>query len=72
MLWSAANLQKISETINLPAGIPIGSYKLFLNLPDSYVTISSRPEFSIRLANDVLWEAKTGYNNLLHTLNLII
>lgn len=72
MLWSAANLQNISETITLPAGIPIGSYKLFLNLPDSYVTISSRPEFSIRLANDGLWEAKTGYNNLLHTLNIII
>ena len=39
-----------------------GQYKLYLNLPDPYPSIHDNPLFSIRLANDNVWEAATGYN----------
>ena len=39
-----------------------GEYKLYLNLPDPYESIHNDPRFSIRLANENMWEAETGYN----------
>jgi hypothetical protein len=54
----------ISENITLPSNLKAGSYQLFLFFPDSYASISNRPEFAIRLANENLWEESTGYNNL--------
>ena len=39
-----------------------GQYKLYLNLPDPYESIHNDPRFSIRLANDNVWDAATGYN----------
>jgi hypothetical protein len=68
--WLANSLNTISETIKLPETLPIGEYKLFLNLPDSYESIRNKREYSIRLANNGLWEGTTGFNNLLHTINI--
>ena len=39
-----------------------GSYKLYLNLPDPYESIHDDPRFSIRLANENVWDEATGYN----------
>jgi hypothetical protein len=52
------------ETLTLPKDIAPGKYVLLLNFPDKYSTIAKRPEYSIRLANDEVWEPATGYNNL--------
>ena len=41
-----------------------GEYKLYLNLPDPYTSIHDDPRFSIRLANENMWEEETGYNYL--------
>ena len=41
-----------------------GEYKLYLNLPDPYPTIHDNPMFSIRLANENMWDEETGYNYL--------
>ena len=41
-----------------------GQYKLYLNLPDPYPSIHDDPRFSIRLANENVWEEETGYNYL--------
>jgi hypothetical protein len=54
----------ISEKLTLPVGIPAGKYALFLNLPDPYPSLSKRPEYSIRLANENMWEEASGYNDL--------
>jgi hypothetical protein len=43
---------------------------MLLSLPDAYASIKDRPEFSIRLANDNVWEATTGYNKLNHLLKV--
>jgi hypothetical protein len=45
-----------------------GTYDLLLNLPDAHSTISTRPEYAIRLANNGVWEEQTGYNLLNHEL----
>lgn len=39
-----------------------GSYKLYLNLPDPYESLHNDPRFSIRLANENVWDEATGYN----------
>ena len=41
-----------------------GQYKLYLNLPDPYPSIHNNPLYSIRLANNNVWEEATGYNYL--------
>lgn len=59
------------ESVQVPANIPTGSYHLLLNLPDKHPSISKNPAYSIRLANEDMWEESTGYNNLHHTLSVI-
>lgn len=41
-----------------------GMYKVYLNLPDPYPSLHNDPRFSIRLANNDMWDAETGYNYL--------
>jgi hypothetical protein len=60
----------VSESLTLPANMAKGYYELYLNLPDASPSIQNRTEYSIRLANDAIWESSTGYNKLLHTINI--
>jgi len=60
----------IDYTVKIPRSIPPGSYDLLLHLPDPEKTLNNRPEYSIRLANDNIWEENTGYNNLNYTINV--
>jgi len=43
-----------------------GNYSVLLNLSDPMPSLSSRPEYSIRLANNNAWQASTGFNKLNH------
>ena len=52
----------------LDAGMK-GEYKLYLNLPDSYESLHNDPRYSIRLANEDMWDEETGYN-LISTINI--
>ena len=52
---------KFTLSCNL-ADIEPGEYKLYLNLPDPYPSIHDNPDFSIRLANNNVWDETTGYN----------
>lgn len=63
------NLQKWYEdtqtvldlTIKLPGA---GKYTVGLNLPDPYESLHDNPYYSIRLANDNMWNEKSGYNSI--------
>jgi Domain of unknown function (DUF4832)/Domain of unknown function (DUF4874) len=55
----------------IPPAATIGTYDLLLNLPDPMPKLSNRPEYSIRLANEQIWEAKTGFNSLRRTIQLV-
>ena len=63
-LWTSQAETTISENIALPSNIIQGSYRLYLVIPDAATGLSSRPEYSIRMANANTWDAATGYNNL--------
>lgn len=52
----------------LPNAIGPGRYEMFLNLPDPAPSLHKRPEYSIRLANKNVWNAKTGFNSLNHSI----
>jgi hypothetical protein len=65
--WFSGSIS-LDGTFTLPAGISAGQYELLLNLPDKYASINKRPEYSIRLANEGVWEEATGYNKLSYKL----
>lgn len=48
----------------LASDLPSGTYDVLLNLPDPEPTLYGRPEYSIRLATQGVWEAETGFNDL--------
>jgi len=53
-----------AKDIKVPADLPAGDYTLALWLPDSFESLQSRPEYSIRLANKYMWDTQKGYNKL--------
>ena len=59
--WMPGETQKFTLACTLNDMEP-GSYKLYLNLPDPYPAVHDNPLFSIRLANENVWEEETGYN----------
>ena len=61
--WMPAEETVIDQTITLPDGIS-GAHTLYLNLPDPCETLHDNPMFSIRLANEGVWNEETGYNKL--------
>jgi hypothetical protein len=67
--WFSGTHQ-IKENIQLPSTIPPGKYELLLSLPDENIALSKRPEYAIQFANNDCWEPATGYNKLLHTINI--
>ena len=60
----------LSGSFKIPTGLKPGSYEVLLHLPDANASIASRPEYAIRLANDV-WEAETGMNNLKQMVTIL-
>ncbi len=58
----------ISEQLCLSPYIPSGRYFLLLHLPDPEPTLHNNPDYAIQLANQNMWEASTGYNDLNHSI----
>ena len=61
--WMGGELHKCTLSCTLDASMH-GDYKLYLNLPDAYASLHDNPLYSIRLANENIWEEETGYNLL--------
>ncbi len=57
-------LHTVDVRLALPGGLAEGAYTLSLLLPSSDEALAARPEFSIRLANDGVWDAARGQNTL--------
>ncbi len=60
----------INENIAIPNNLAAGQYDLYLNLPDPMASLNTRPEYSIRLANQNTWDAATGYNSLQRSITV--
>lgn len=61
--WMPAETTTITKKITLPEGLS-GNMTLSLNLPDPCETLHNNSMFSIRLANEDVWNEETGYNKL--------
>ena len=61
--WFANQTITLDKVITLPEDAS-GECTLYLNLPAPEAAIHDNPLFSIRLANDGIWEEKTGYNKV--------
>ena len=61
--WFAGETFTLDTTIKIPAEA-IGDCVLYLNLPDPKETLHDNPLFSIRLANDDIWDEETGFNKV--------
>ena len=55
---------------SIPENVREGTYSVYLNLPDTSDRLHDRKEYSIRLANENVWENATGYNSLQHTVRI--
>lgn len=66
--WMPSTTTVIDQNIDLPSGLG-GEYTLSLNLPDPAPTLRDNPLFSVRLANEDIWDEETGFNNI-YKLNL--
>ncbi len=67
--WFSGNTV-LRQKLLLPASLKPGAYEVYLNMPDAAKIIAARPEYSVQLANQDLWEAETGYNKLNVTLQI--
>jgi hypothetical protein len=65
--WVSGSVALSLQTMTLPKMVS-GKYKLALWLPDASVNLQVRPEYSIRFANNKLWDATKGYNVLTDSL----
>lgn len=61
--WFAGGKYTIDTKIKIPEDAT-ENCTLYLNLPDPKETLHDNPLFSIRLANNGIWDANTGYNKL--------
>ena len=62
--WFAGRTVNIEKAISIPADAS-GKCTLYLNLPDPKPTLHDNPRFSIRLANDGVWNDELGYNKVM-------
>lgn len=63
--WLPNNvLSTINEQVDIPADLPVGTYHLYLHLPDAYSSIAADPRYAIRCANANIWDESTGLNDL--------
>ena len=61
--WFAGESITLDRVIRIPSDAS-GECTLYLNLPDPKPTLHYNPMFSIRLANDGVWDESTGYNKV--------
>jgi hypothetical protein len=69
--WQAGQEQNLDFTVNLPASIPPGTYRLALWLPDAASSLRNTPAYSVRFANTNVWDAATGMNILTNSLGVL-
>ncbi len=69
-LWTLNTSQTIDIDVGLPADMPAGDYEVYLAFKDKRTSLSYQPLYSIRFANDGIWEAEKGMNRLNHTLTV--
>jgi hypothetical protein len=55
---------ELTVRLRVPADLAAGTYRLALWLPDTAENLRSRPEYSVQIANQGVWNAVRGDNTL--------
>jgi hypothetical protein len=66
--WDGGKTITLKVSMQLSKVIQAGFYEVLLNLPDPLLI--DKPKYSIRLANEDIWEKETGFNSLQHVLRV--
>ena len=70
--WYRENgVMSVHTDISIPSTIASGKWNLYLNLPNFSTSIHKNPKFSVRLANDNVWDETTGMNMIFKDLQII-
>ena len=69
-LWPLNDTISLELEAGLPVNIQNSSYETFISLPDPAHTLQNNPEYSIRLANQGIFESSTAYHSLLQSINI--
>ncbi len=65
VLPSPGESTELELTVELPAGLSPGTYRLHLELPDGAASLAGDPRYSVRFANSGTWRPSSGLNDLL-------
>jgi hypothetical protein len=68
--WQSGDTVNLEVSTGIPASMANGNYELLLNMPDISEALHDSPTFSIRFANQDVWDAATGYNSLKININV--
>ena len=68
--WKPLAESALDLNAGIPADMAPGEYTLYLNLPDAAPSLHDNPNYSVRFANENVWETQSGYNNLLVTIQV--
>lgn len=68
--WFGSTEFTLNENLKLPENMPLGTYSLYLFMPDEAEKLASNPAYAIQLANENTWDVATGYNALQHKLTI--
>lgn len=68
--WLPGQTVKVDLNIPLPQDLPIGTYIVYLWLPDAGAGLKTRPEYAIRMANLNMWQPVSGHNLLYGNLQV--
>ncbi len=68
--WLPDSAITLNIKVGIPREMPAGNYEVLLHLGDPVPTLTGRPDYSIRFANEQVWEEKTGYNSLLSFVSI--
>jgi len=66
--WLGGDTVRVIQDLGIPLSISPGYYEILVHFPDPEERLYGRPEYSIRLANQDVWESNTGFNKLLHSI----
>jgi hypothetical protein len=69
--WDKNKNITLSYDLDIPPTITSGTYELFIHIADDDNRLKNRPEYAIQMANTGTWEARSGYNKLLHSIEII-
>lgn len=62
--WAPSEDSSFSANLRLPASMPDGQYRVAVWMPDVYETLRDDPRYSVRFANDGVWDDRNGLNVL--------